>query len=135
MAKSLKDQNNWKLWLIVAVNCLFYYSVIVTGSVRLEGLKTALFSASTLLPVGIAGIVATVLNALPSSTTKARLVFLRWHNPLPGHRAFSKYAPSDPRIDMARVARLLNNKLPQSEGEQNSAWYRLYRTEENEMTI
>ena len=95
--KSLKEQNRWQLWLVVAVNCLFLYTVAQANSIEVSGLKTMFTDAGNLLPVGIALVVTTVLNGLLSADVKAKLVFLRWRDPLPGHRAFSRYAKSDPR--------------------------------------
>jgi hypothetical protein len=43
---------------------------------------------------------------------------------LPGHRAFSEYAQSDPRVDMARVKRALGNKMPSDPEQENRTWYR-----------
>jgi hypothetical protein len=43
MIKSLKEQNNWKLWLTVAANALFFYGVLITNEISLNGLK-AVFS-------------------------------------------------------------------------------------------
>lgn len=126
MDKSLKEQNNQKIWLFVAINSLFFYSVLVSGKIELSGLKEAVVNAATLLPALVAGAVATAINALPSSEMKARLVYLRWKNPLPGHRVFTKHAPCDPRIDMAQLKRAVGS-IPTDEAEQNRVWYRLYK--------
>jgi hypothetical protein len=78
-------------------------------------------------PVGLATVVTTIANGLLSADMKARFVFLRWHDALPGNRAFSRYAHRDPRIDQARLAQLIDiNSLPTPEAE-NAAWYRLYK--------
>ena len=126
MAKSLKEQNNIKIWLFIAVNSLLFYSVLVSGKIELNGIKEALVNAATLVPAAIAGALATAINALPSSQMKARLVYLRWTNPLPGHRAFTRYAPRDPRIDMDQLKQVLGT-IPTDEDEQNRVWYRLYK--------
>ncbi len=135
MAKSLKEQNNWKLWLIVAANALFFYGILITHEISLSGLKAVFSEAQNLLPAGFAGIIATVLNSLPSSTTKARLVYLLWDNALPGHRAFSRYAPRDPRINMDALTKLFKGKLPSDARAQNGEWYKHFRTVENEPKV
>jgi hypothetical protein len=135
MAKSLKDQNNWKLWLIIAANALFFYGILISNHIGIDGLKAVFSQIKSLVPVGIAGIVATVINSLPSSTTKARIVYLRWNDTLPGHRAFSIYAPRDPRINMARLEKLFKGKIPASARDQNSEWYKLYRSVENDQRV
>lgn len=126
MAKSLKEQNNAKVWLFIAVNSLVFYSVLVSGKIELTGIKEALVNAATLVPAALAGALATAINALPSSPMKARLVYMRWTNPLPAHRVFTRYAPRDPRIDMDRLKQVVGS-IPTNESEQNRVWYRLYR--------
>src|SRR5712671_5918274 len=53
-----------------------------------------------------------IVNGLLSAETKARLVFLRMKDALPGHRAFSKYAASDPRVDISNLKKICGNKFP-----------------------
>jgi hypothetical protein len=133
--KSLKDQNRWQLWIIVAVNSLFLYGVMQANSIKAYGLRAAFTDAQNLVPVGFALVIATVLNGLLSADMKARLVFLRWHHALPGHRAFSKYAVSDARIDLAALERLHGCPLPVDPVEQNRVWYRIYKTVENDQAV
>jgi hypothetical protein len=110
--KSLKEQNRWQLWIIVAVNSLFLYGVVQADAIKADGLRSAFTDAQNLVPVGLALVIATVLNGLVSADMKARLVFLRWHYALPGHRAFSKYAVRDPRIDSSSLEKLHGGPLP-----------------------
>ena len=135
MVKSLKEQNNWKLWLIAAANTLFFYGVLISNQISVHGLETVFSEAPSLLPIGFAGIIATVLNALPSSTTKARLVYLRWSDALPGHRAFSHYAPRDLRIGMGDLIDLFRGNLPTEPRVQNTEWYKLFVTVQNEPRV
>jgi hypothetical protein len=134
-AKSIKEGNRVHLGLIVVANSLLLYAVAQTSTISVAGLK-ALFTESTnLLPVGFAFIVATVANGLLSADMKARLVFLRWKHALPGHRAFSEHAASDPRIDVAKLKRACGNRFPDDPVEQNRLWYRLYKTVENNPSV
>jgi hypothetical protein len=133
--KSLKEQNRWQIWIIVAVNSLFLYGVVQANAVRTDGLRDALTGMQNLVPVGLALAIATVLNGLVSPDMKARLVFLRWHHPLPGHRAFSRYALLDPRIDTSALEKLYGGLLPAGPVEQNRAWYRIYKTVENDPAV
>jgi len=71
-------------------------------------------------------VLSIVLNGFVSSENKARLVFWRWKNVLPGHRAFSLLARSDPRIDAAKLRSRLGD-VPRAPKEQNALWYELYR--------
>lgn len=68
-----------------------------------------------------------ILTGIVSSDTKARLVFWRLKNALPGHRAFSKYGPNDPRIDMQKLTKKMGGRLPDNPREQNNEWYSMYR--------
>lgn len=133
--KPLKEQNRWQLWLVVAFNCLFLYSVAQANAVRIEGLRAAFTDANNLAPVGFALVLTTVLNGLLSADAKARLVFLRWHHALPGHRAFSLHAEADPRIDPAALLKLHGSALPAEPVEQNRVWYRMYKGVEKEPSV
>jgi len=133
--KSLKEQNRWQLWIIVAANSLFLYGVVQANAIKADGLRAAFTDSQNLIPVGFALIIATVLNGLVSADTKARLVFLRWLHALPGHRAFSKYAVRDPRIDLSALEKLHGGPLPTDPVEQNRAWYRIYKAMENDHAV
>jgi hypothetical protein len=77
--------------------------------------------AASLLPV-----VVLLLTGLLSHEAKARLVYWKIANPLPGSTAFTKHAPADVRIGMKALARNVG-ALPTDPGEQNAKWYKLYR--------
>jgi len=133
--RPLKDSNRMHLALIVVMNALLLYTVAQAGTISIAGLKSLFTESSNLLPVGFALIAATVANGLLSANMKARLVFLRWRYTLPGHRAFSKYAASDPRVDIAKLKKACGNKFPIDPVDQNKAWYRLYKTVENNPSV
>lgn len=124
---SLKDQNRWQLWLIITLNAIIFYSIIQSNTIETAGWKGLFTSATNLLPIGFAFIVTSVANGLLSANMKARLVFLRWAHPLPGHRAFSKHAPADPRIDLDRLKKSLGNKLSDGPEAENKIWYRIFK--------
>ncbi len=134
-SESLKDQYRWQLWIIVAVNTLFLYGVAQANAIQIEGLRGVFTDAQNLLQVGVALIVATVLNGLLSADAKARLVFLRWHHALPGHRAFSEHAGRDPRIDVAALEKIHGGPLPTDPVEQNRTWYRMFKSVENDPAV
>ena len=122
--KSLKDQNRPQLWAIMVANAVLLYGVAQWDSISESGIESLFKHAANLLPVGLTVILTTVANALISSDNKGRLVFLRWRHALPGHRAFSKYAQSDPRVDFGRIKRTLGNKMPSGPEQENQIWYR-----------
>lgn len=135
MVKSLKDQNNWRLWLIVVANAIFFYVIQQANEMRLDGLPALLKQIPNLLPVGLAGVVATVLNTLPSAELKATIVYWRWNDALPGHRAFSKYVDRDSRIDRERLLKVCKGAFPTAADEQNAAWYKLYKAVRNDVVV
>lgn len=68
-------------------------------------------------------VVSFVVSEALSDNAKARLVFWRWHNPLPGCAAFSQYMHEDDRIDPVVLQSRLGT-LPTDPAQQNSVWYR-----------
>jgi hypothetical protein len=133
--KSLKEQNLWQLWIIVAVNSLLLYGVVHTDAIRINELDSFFKDPEKLVPVGVAALIATVLNGVLSPDMKARLVFLRWMHALPGHRAFSQYAAIDSRIGRAALRKTVGKALPRDPFEQNRMWYKLYKTVEKEPAV
>jgi hypothetical protein len=131
LGKSLKEQNRWQLWLVIAANAVLFYVVLQTDAMTISGLKALFSTAANLIPVGFAIVITTIANGLLSADFKARLVFLRWAHALPGHRAFSVHALSDPRIDLPKLKKACGNKLPSDPVEQNRVWYRFYKSVED----
>jgi hypothetical protein len=125
--KSLKDQNRWQLWLTIALNAVVFYSVVQSDSILETGWKGLFTAATNLLPISFAFIVTSVANGMLSANMKARLVFLRWSHALPGHRAFTRHATDDPRVDLDRLKKSLGNKLPEGPEAENRAWYRIFK--------
>ncbi|MDQ3802141.1 MAG: hypothetical protein M3384_22165 [Acidobacteriota bacterium] len=134
MAETLKDENKLKLFFIMAFNLLFYYAVVKNDAIRGGDWATLARGAADILPAGAGLILSGIINALLSSDTKARIIFTRWKDPLPGCRAFSKYGPKDHRVNMQNLESK-HGPLPNDPREQNVVWYRLYRTLQNEAEI
>jgi hypothetical protein len=78
-------------------------------------------SAAASLPIFVL-----LLTGVLSHEVKARIVFWKMTNPLPGSAAFTKYGPADARIDMKALAKNVG-ELPSEPSEQNAKWYKLYR--------
>jgi hypothetical protein len=135
IGKSLKDQNRWPLWLVMAANVAVLYAVLRGEAPTALGLKALFGTASSFIPVGLAAVVTTIANGILSADDKARLVFLRWKHALPGHRAFSEYALCDPRIDIAALEKACGGKCPSDPVEQNRTWYRLFKTIEDNPAV
>ncbi|ARP87577.1 hypothetical protein [Bordetella genomosp. 9] len=79
-------------------------------------------------------IVVLLLVELAPHNVKAVLVFWKFKDPLPGHAAFTKHGPSDPRIDMNALQRHVGT-LPVNPKEQNATWYKLYKRVEADTRV
>lgn len=82
-----------------------------------------------------AAILIIVLEGIFKNTLKEFLVFWRFKNRLPGHRAFSHIGVSDPRIDMERIKQLFPDGLPVDPKKQNNEWFRLYREHQDDLQV
>lgn len=102
------------------------YGEIVTPS----NLATHLPNWQTLIPATAIVVAIGVLNSFFSPLAKARFVFLRWHHPLPGSRAFSHFAKVDSRVDVDKLKEK-TGAFPKSPRRQNSKWYSIYKAMED----
>jgi hypothetical protein len=132
MTGSLKQQNAWLLRtaLIVHAAAFLYvaFEPLVTARINeggsLEQLEHMLVPGS--ISLGIIAIARLVLLGLVPSQLRDRLVHWRWHDPLPGSRAFSRIGPADARVDMAALAARYG-PLPSGSREQGSLFYSIYK--------
>jgi hypothetical protein len=130
--RSLKSLN--MKWLVSLAGCdlilvvLFVVPELISAaSVTQLGVARAL--GAIMLPV----VVLLIVNVLPADA-KAMLVYWRPLGVLPGAESFTKYGPSDPRIDMAALTKNVG-LLPTDAREQNSKWYKLYKMVENQTEV
>lgn len=90
-------------------------------------------------PKGFISLTAAILiiglEGIFKNGIKEFLVFWRLKDRLPGHRAFTQIGPRDPRIDMARVERLLPHEIPSDPKTQSREWFRLYRLFQDELQV
>jgi hypothetical protein len=112
MLKSLKAQNNWKIWLVSAFNIVFFVGLIEVQEITLTLASNSISQVERLLPIGLAGLAATILNAIFSANFKASLTHWRLRHALPGHRSFSVYAKRDSRIDVSKIKTIINAEFP-----------------------
>lgn len=131
-AKPLKSQNLAWLWSVVALDTLILLFVAypaLIGEMTASGVTWFRVSISAVAPV-----VVLLLSSLLSPDVKAILVFWRFRETLPGHRAFSVYAMKDSRINMEALRKNVG-AFPGAAREQNTMWYRLYKKVDNEVTV
>jgi hypothetical protein len=128
-SNALKDANiKWLVMLAVldAAAVLFFSAPELVSVSTMAVLRS---SSAAVLPV-----VVLLLTGLLSHEVKARLVYWKIKNPLPGSEAFTKYAPADARIDMKALEKNVG-ALPTDPSEQNAMWYRLYRLVRDEPAV
>jgi len=127
MPASLKGQNSAGLYALMAANLALFYAAVQHDAILAGNWAETARQLGDALPAGIGLALTGVLNAQLSSEAKARIVFLRWRNPLPGSEAFTKHARQDPRVDIAALKSAFG-PLPIAAREQNALWYKLYRS-------
>jgi hypothetical protein len=121
MAISLKGQNSPGLYALMAANLAFFYGVVQHNVILAGNWAEIVGRLSGIVPAGVGIALTGVLNAQLPADAKARIVFLRWHDPLPGSEAFTKHGPSDARVDMGALERAVG-PLPTAPREQNALW-------------
>ena len=130
----LKDRNRWPLVTALGANLVVFIAAVQTGALFGPRTEAFLEQLPHLVPAGAVVILAGLANGLLSANSKARLVFWRWADPLPGSRAFSHYMHCDPRIDVGALERKLG-PFPTEPRAQNVLWYRLYKSVESEPAV
>lgn len=133
MGISLKDVNRPMLVLVVIANAVLYY-LILTWTFDSQSFASLLSNVESYVPGALIALVVGVLNSQLSHDMKARLVFWRWHNPLPGNYAFTKVMKSDTRIDPTSLLAFAN-PLPEDPAEQNRLWFKWYREFKDDTAI
>lgn len=131
---NLKAKNSSMLWMYFLFNTSVFLGVFFATNIN--AIVHDFNSILTIRTSGIliAPLILFLVNGILSSNQKACLVFLRIKNPLPGARAFSKHAKKDPRIDLQRLT-ALHGPFPASLEGENALWYKLYRSNKNEITV
>lgn len=132
--KSLKDQNTSSLVTILIVNIAIFAVALKTDQLLAADYEEVLKHWQALIPAGLGAVLIGVINGVLDIQTKARLVFWRWYDPLPGCRAFTYYLHRDPRIDIAALKQKVG-PFPTTPGEQNALWYKLYKSVENDSRV
>ena len=134
MAISLKGQNSPGLYALMAANLALFYGVVQHDIILAGNWMEAVGRLRGIVPAGVGIALTGVLNAQLPADVKARIVFLRWRDPLPGSEAFTKHGPSDPRVDMGALQRAFG-PLPTAAREQNALWYKMYKSVASEPAV
>lgn len=131
-SRSLKAQNTPWIWAVVVADSVV--ALAIASPSVFDQMTLSLSAILRLSTASIAPVVVLLVTSLLPPEAKAVLVFWRVHHALPGHRAFSVYATSDPRIDLQTLQRNVG-KFPEAPRDQNAAWYRLYKKVETEVSV
>ena len=134
MADSLKKSNNLALVSVIVANVAMFYAVVQSDSIRAQDWVGLARQMDKALPAAFGLVLIGIINGLLTADMKSRIVFMRWSNPLPGCRAFTRYAAADPRIDVAAIKQV-HGPLPVDPREQNALWYRMYKSVETEPAV
>jgi hypothetical protein len=126
--KTLKEQNQLLIGTFIVWCCALYAVFLAAPGNPLTEFQAALakLSAKDGIFAALSPLMAVVLTGLVSSENKARLVFWRWRNALPGHRAFSQLVLHDARIDLKRLRNLVV-PWPQTRADENRVWFSIYK--------
>jgi len=100
MAMSLKGQNSLGLYALLTANVALFYAVVQHDAILVGNWSEVASRIADIIPAGIGIALTGVVSAQLPADAKARIVFLRWRDPLPGSEAFTRHGPSDPRVDM-----------------------------------
>jgi hypothetical protein len=124
----LKGKNTAYLWAFTGINIAIFLCLLVGHALSEKSLDH--FWQKVTMKNGFLAaaipILAIILAGVLGDTAKARLVFWRWANPLPGCRAFSTLLKRDPRIDSAGLQSKIG-AFPVDAHEQSALWFTLYR--------
>ena len=127
MGKSLKEKNNLSLAIVIIGNAAFFYLVFKTGSIITDGLVALIKDWQEALPAALLFPFVAILTNVLDGNNKARVVFWKWRDPLPGGQAFTRIVHDDVRIDV-ECLKSKYEKFPEKSSEQNRLWYKIYTT-------
>jgi hypothetical protein len=131
---SLKKANYPWLLLVLAYNLAILEVAIRSNALFADGWIALTRDWTNALPGALGVLFVGLLNSQLSADAKARLVFWRWSNPLPGSEAFTRWAPADSRVDLATLERT-HGELPTDPVEQNRLWYKIYKSVDDDPSV
>jgi hypothetical protein len=130
--RSLKTGNiTWLVSLAlldIAMLLIFAFPAVI-GAASLTLLMSMRAALMMVLPIALL-----LLLGLVPHNVKAMLVYWKLKNVLPGHEAFTRYGPADPRVDMLALRKNVG-AFPTEPAQQNAFWYKLYRRVESEIPV
>lgn len=129
----LKALNAPVLGTILFINTAFAIAIVERGSIS-NAIESMVALEADFVAPAIAAIISGLVTNQLSALSKARIIFLRWRNPLPGSRAFSEIIHQDDRINAASLERWLQ-EIPSTPRSQNAAWYEIFRSLQSDAAV
>lgn len=133
MDKSLKNANKKYLTAVFLAN-IFAYIFISKFGFDVSSLWSSISELEKFIPLTIAIIFIGILNSQITPEIKAKIVFWKIKDPLPGCRAFSDYMELDVRVDSESLKHECGF-FPIKPLEQNKLWYKWYREVQDESAV
>tara|TARA_R110000787_G_scaffold81852_2_gene177277 strand:- start:1289 stop:1918 length:630 start_codon:yes stop_codon:yes gene_type:complete len=126
MASTHKQANQTPLAILALVyGAGFFLSLRGLSALEsLSSISAQLISSAAFTVVGL--LVVSVITGQLDAVQKARFIFLRWSDPLPGGEAFSTIMNSDTRIGVDELVSK-HGPFPTTRAEQNRYWYKMYK--------
>jgi hypothetical protein len=87
---------------VAAANAVTFYLAVKTDALLGGQWVITAKNLPEILPTGLCLVLVGVANAQLTGDAKARIVFFRWRDPLPGSEAFTRHAIADPRMTYRR---------------------------------
>ncbi len=134
MTTTLKEQNSKLVWVFFSFNIVLFYLLGFSDFFKVEEFEIKSFITVRGVWILIVPLILFILNGIISSDLKASIIFWKWNNPLPACRAFSYYADKDDRIDKNYLIKKYS-ALPTIPKEQNSLWYKIYKTHQENPVV
>lgn len=132
--ESLKNRYKKHLIVFLIVNIAVYMAVSIGGNLADVTSTVDILMSEKGVFILLAPIIILILNGIVSAEWKARLVFLKYSNPLPGSEAFSKHMNDDPRINIDNIKNCWGT-LPVEPADQNRLWYKMYRSVDTDVRV
>jgi hypothetical protein len=130
--RSLKSQN--VKWLVMLAALDTSIVLLLVFPELISSASPTQINIARGLAAGVAPVAVLLLTSAMSHDIKAKLVYWKLKNVLPGSHAFTKHGPADGRIDMIQLKKNVG-QLPSEPSEQNSKWYKLYQLVRNDSAV
>lgn len=138
--KSLKEQNSW-LIRAVMIGHIIAFAWVATDPLHLQSLggsalvaKLEAVAAPGTAALGLIVVASLVLLGMIRPDWRDQLIHRRWHDPLPGCRAFTAIGPQSSHVNMATLEAKYG-PLPDECADQNKLFFKIYRAHRDDIGV